>query len=46
MITEEEQRQLIAIIRGQFVDIVKVISFVDPVRANEFKKRNGAAMRD
>jgi hypothetical protein len=42
-LTELEQASLIEIIRTQFVDIPKIIGFVSPEKASDFKKRNSAA---
>ena len=40
LISEEEQKKLVKIIRKQFVDISKIIGLVNPDRAVEFKRKN------
>jgi hypothetical protein len=42
-LSETDTEALIDILRNQFVDIPKIISFVDPNRVSEFKKRNQLA---
>lgn len=39
-LSEEEVTSLIDILRNKFVDIPKIMSFVDANKASEFKKRN------
>jgi hypothetical protein len=42
-VKENDCTDLVQIIRTQFIDIPKVIAFVDPSKAADFKKRNADA---